>query len=171
MEVQKVRFPQTNRSSWIVLGDDFLPVKPILVFLKFMENLGRSPNTVRSAAHHLKLFWEYLRDECLNWKEVDLAHLAAFISWLRDPQPSVVFPEIYKAQRTDATIDQILTTVHVLYVKRDYLWYTTRTDDLIKERYELAGDQLGLLSPRTSEPDHAGLHRTAGSRTKISKYR
>ncbi len=115
MKVQRVRLLDTNRSSWIVLGDDFLPIKPILVYLKFMEALGRSPNTLRAANHHLKLFWEYLRDEHLDWKNVDIAHLAAFIPWLRNPQPSVISLEVYKAERTDATIDQILTTIHGFY--------------------------------------------------------
>jgi integrase/recombinase XerD len=115
VKVQRVWFPDTNHLSWIVLGDDFLPVKPILVFLKFMEDLGRSPNTVRATAHHLKLFWEYLRDERLDWKDVDIAHLAAFISWLRNPRPSMRSLKVYKAERTDATIDQILTAIHVFY--------------------------------------------------------
>src|SRR6266567_4188296 len=100
MKVQRIRFFDTNRSSWIVLGDDYLPVKPIVVFLKFMEDLGRSPNTIRATSFHLKLFWEYLRDECLDWKDVDIAHLAAFISWLRNPQPGVKTLKVYKAERT-----------------------------------------------------------------------
>jgi len=115
MKVQRIRFSDTNRSSWVVLGDDYLPVKPIVVFLKFMEDLGRSPNTIRATSHHLKLFWEYLRDERLDWKDLDIAHLAGFISWLRNPQPSDVSPEVYQAERTDATIDQILTAIHGFY--------------------------------------------------------
>jgi hypothetical protein len=66
VKVQRTWFPDTNRSSWMVLDDDYLPVKPILVFLKFLEDLGRSPYTVRSCAHHLKLFWEFLRDKQLD---------------------------------------------------------------------------------------------------------
>src|SRR5437899_2401655 len=115
MKVQRVRSPDTNRLSWIVLGDDFLPIKPILIFLKFMEDLGRSPNTIRAAAHNLKLFWEYLLDEHLDWKVVDLAQLAGFIPWLRNPRPSAIPEGIYKVERTDATIDQILTSIHVFY--------------------------------------------------------
>jgi len=115
MKVQRVQVPDTNHSSWIVLGDDYVPIKPILVFLKFMEDLGRSPNTVRASAYHLKLFWEYLRDEHLDWKGIDIAQLSAFVSWLRNPRPSIVSLEIYDAQRTDATIDQILTAIHVFY--------------------------------------------------------
>ena len=115
MKVQHVWFPDTNRSSWMVLGDDYLPVKPILVFLKFQEDLGRSPYTIRASAHHLKLYWEFLRDVGVGWKEVDVARLATFISWLRDPQPGVVSLGDRKARRTDATINQVLGVVHVFY--------------------------------------------------------
>lgn len=115
MKVQRIRFPDTNRFSWIVLDDNSLPVIPILTFLKFFEDLGRSPYTVRASAHHLKLFWEFLRDKRIDWKDVAVAHLAEFISWLRNPQPSRVSREVYEAQRTDATINQILGAVHVFY--------------------------------------------------------
>src|SRR2546429_142963 len=101
MKVQSIRFPDTDRLSWIVLGDDYLPVKPILVFLKFKDDLGHSPNTIRTSAHHLKLYWEFLRDVGIGWKEVDVARLANFISWLRDPRPGIVSLGDRKARRTD----------------------------------------------------------------------
>jgi hypothetical protein len=52
--------------SWLVLDDNYVPVQPILSYLKFLHDLDRSPNTIRAAAHHLKLFWELLRDEHLD---------------------------------------------------------------------------------------------------------
>lgn len=115
MQVQRIQVPEINRSSWIVLDDSYRLVKPILVFLKFQEDLGRSPNTVRASAYHLKLFWEFLRDERLDWMTIDVAHLAAFIPWLRRPLPSTPSLEVQKAARTDATIDQILGTVNTFY--------------------------------------------------------
>ena len=115
MKVQRIRFPDTNHTSWLVLNDENLPIKPILVFLKFLDDLGRSPNTIRATAHHLKLFWEYLREVSLDWKDVDIVHLAGFISWLRRPQPDLVSLEVHHAHRSDATIDQILTAVHTFY--------------------------------------------------------
>jgi integrase/recombinase XerD len=110
MKVQPILLPATDRRSWLVLDDDFLPVAPIHAFLMHMQHLGRSPNTVRNQAFHLKAFWEYLRATGVDWKEVDVAHLAAFIAWLR--QPNTVQP---KARRGDATIDLMLTTVHAFY--------------------------------------------------------
>jgi integrase/recombinase XerD len=60
MKVQRVRLPDTNRLSWLVLDDDYVPVQPILAYLTFLHDLDRSPNTIRTVAHHLKQFWEYL---------------------------------------------------------------------------------------------------------------
>jgi integrase/recombinase XerD len=115
VKVQRVRFPETPRCSWLVLDDDYRPIEPILSFIKFLHDLNRSPNTIRASAHHLKLFWEFLRDERLDWKEIDIAQLAAFVGWLRRPDPAVFSVETQEAKRTDATIDQILTAIHGFY--------------------------------------------------------
>src|SRR6266516_3160898 len=115
MKVQRVRLPETERVTYLVLDDDYRPIEPILSYLKFLHDLDRSPNTIRACAHHLKLFWEYLRDTRSDWTQVDIAQLAAFISWLRRPEPAVVSLEPQQARRTNATIDQMLGSVHGLY--------------------------------------------------------
>lgn len=115
MKVQRIRVPESDHISWLVLDEDYRPIPPVLTFLTFLEDLGRSPNTIRAAAHHLKLFWEYLRDAQLSWTEIDLAQLAAFIPWLRQQDPTVVSLEPQQVRRTNATIDQILTAVHGFY--------------------------------------------------------
>lgn len=115
MKVQRVLLPRTERFSWLVLDDDYLPIPPILTYLRFLHDLDRSPNTIRSSAHHLKLFWEYLRETHLDWTLVDIAHLAAFITWLRQREPRVIALEVPQASRTNATIDQILSAVHSFY--------------------------------------------------------
>lgn len=56
MKVQRVRLPHTDQVSWLVLDDDYVLVRPILPYLKFLHDLDRSPNTIRATAHHLKLF-------------------------------------------------------------------------------------------------------------------
>src|SRR6266702_375189 len=106
MKVQKVRLPDTDHMSWLVLDNDFVPVQPIFSYLTFLHDLDRSPNTIRACAHHLKLFWEFLRSERLHWTNVDVAHLAAFITWLRQQEPAVLSSEPQPARRTNATIDQ-----------------------------------------------------------------
>lgn len=115
MKVQRARLPETHRSTWMVLDENYLPIQPISTFLKFCENLGRSPYTVRTWAHHLKLFWEFLQDEHVAWTDITVAHLATFVSWLRRPPTEVVSIAYQVARRTDATIDQILAAVHSFY--------------------------------------------------------
>ena len=96
MKVQRVRLP--DRVAWLVLDDSYEPVQPILSYLKFLQDVGRSPNTIRATAHHLKQFWEYLRDGHLCWTEIDIAQLAGFIPWLRRPDPSVISIEQQQAR-------------------------------------------------------------------------
>ncbi len=114
MKVQRVRLAD-DHVTWMVLDDDHTPVQPILAYLKYLHNLDRSPNTIRATAHRLKLFWEYLRDEHLCWKEMDVAQLAAFIPWLRRQEPTVISIAPRKAKRTNATIDLTLGAVYGLY--------------------------------------------------------
>jgi len=40
-------------------------------------------NTIRVYANNLKLFWEFLRDKHLDWKEVSLEQMSDFIHWLK----------------------------------------------------------------------------------------
>jgi len=115
VKVQRVQVPGAEHPSWLVLDDHSLPIAPILAFLKFLDNLGRSPHTIRTTAYHLKLFWEFLRDEKLAWTDLDVAHLAAFVGWLRLPDPHFIQLPASEARRTDATIDQILTAIHSFY--------------------------------------------------------
>ncbi|HEY6408863.1 MAG TPA: tyrosine-type recombinase/integrase [Ktedonobacteraceae bacterium] len=115
MKVQRVRLPHRNQIRWIVLDDEFIPIQPICLYLTFLDDLDRSPNTIRATAHHLKLFWEYLRDEHLCWTEMNVVRLAAFITWLRRSDTGVISIEHKKASRTNATIDQILGAVHGFY--------------------------------------------------------
>jgi len=115
MKVQRIRLPETNHVTWLVLDDAYHPIEPIRVYLTFRRDIGCSPFTIQAEAHHLKLFWEYLRDGRLDWTAVDVAQLAAFISWLRRPAATPIPLHAQRPRRTEATIDQILGAVHTFY--------------------------------------------------------
>ncbi|WP_210404646.1 site-specific integrase [Chroococcidiopsis sp. TS-821] len=85
MKVQKGILPDSDYPVWMVLDDDYLPIEPIQKYLHYLDSVGRSPNTIQTYAHNLKLFWEFLRDSKLNWLEIDLEQLSNFIHWLRNP--------------------------------------------------------------------------------------
>jgi integrase/recombinase XerD len=115
MKVQRVRIPETDTVSWLVLSDDFLPIQPILTFLRYLENLERSPNTIRAYAGHLKLYWEYLTSIQLDWTKVRLSELAEFVAWLREPEPGVILLQEHEAKRSESSINAILAAVTSFY--------------------------------------------------------
>ncbi|MUG93084.1 tyrosine-type recombinase/integrase [Scytonema sp. UIC 10036] len=62
-------------------------------------------------AKNLKLYWEFLQDEGLDWKTIKLDQLAEFIHWLRNPNPGIYPITPTEATRTNRTINQILSTI------------------------------------------------------------
>ncbi len=142
MKVQRITLPNQNQTSWVVLDDAYYPVLPIQSFLTYLNNIERSPNTVRAYAHHLKLFWEYLADRKLNWTAVGVQEMADFINWLRDPRPlGVTAIHARVAQRTERTINTILAAVVTFYdyharlgAGPDIPWY--RFQALPQRRYK-----------------------------------
>ncbi len=116
MKVQRIVLPYSRRITWIVLDDGFSPVEPIQDFLAYLNNIERSPNTVRAYTYHLKLFWEYIQAGKLDWRTVGFRELADFIGWLRDPQSIDVIPIHERvSKRTESTINAILAAVAMFY--------------------------------------------------------
>ena len=128
MKVQRVRIPDSDRVTWLVLDDNYLPIQPIQSYLGYLESLERSPNTVLAYAGHLKLYWEFLRSVRLEWIEVTLENLADFIHWLRCPDPRVVSIQPQQAKRTERTINAILTAVCGFYEFQERLGASVGVD-------------------------------------------
>ncbi|WP_414590010.1 site-specific integrase [Scytonema sp. PCC 10023] len=115
MKVQKFRFPDSDRVSWLVLDDGYLPIQPIQSYLQYLESLERSPNTIQAYAGHLKLYWEFLRDYSIDWVDISLDKLADFINWLRRADPKVIFIQPVEAKRSERTVNTILSAVCSFY--------------------------------------------------------
>lgn len=115
MKVQRVQLSESQDITWVLLGDDYLPVQPVTEYLTYLRNLERSPNTVRAYACHLKLYWEYLQDSRLDWQFIGNTELAAFVAWLRNPQANVISIQEQTAKRTEVTVNTILTAVCMFY--------------------------------------------------------
>src|SRR2546421_7894015 len=157
MKVQRVCPPETDCFSWLVLDEEYVPIQPILSYLTFLLDLNRSPNTIRATAYHLKLFWEYLCDRGLDWTNVDVTFLAGFITWLRQKEPAVLSIEPQQAKRTNATIDQMLTSVHGFY---DFHMR-------MKTVPELSLYEFLLMPHRRYKPFLYGIAKTKPVRTRI----
>jgi len=66
MTAQKIKLSFCD-VTWLVLDDNHLPIKPITEFVRYLNNVDKSPCTVKSYTYCLKLFWDYLADKQLNW--------------------------------------------------------------------------------------------------------
>lgn len=128
MKVQKVRIPNSDRVTWVVLGENYLPIQPIREYLRYLENIERSPNTVLAYANHLKLYWEFLQDSLFDWREVTLEKLADFIHWLRSPDPRVISIQPQESKRSEKTINAILAAVCGFYEFQERLGATEGVD-------------------------------------------
>lgn len=126
MKVQRIRLPN-GKISWLVLNDAYQPIQPITQYIRYMENLDRSPNTVSNYASHLKLFWEFLQDSHLAWTEINLEKLADFIQWLRRPEPGVISLQPQESKRSERTINKILSAVYGFY---DFQYRLGNVEDL-----------------------------------------
>jgi integrase len=91
---QRVVLPGGGR-TWTVVGRDHLPVSPAEEYLEYLRVQRNSPNTVKSYARALALWWEYLEQFGIGWEAVTLDGFGGFLTWLRTgdgPQVTSIGP-------------------------------------------------------------------------------
>ena len=91
--------------TWTVLDGDHRVVEPAEQYLEYLRMLGRSPNTVKSYARGLALWWEFLAVYDLAWDEVTVEDFGRFLGWLRTgDSPSLVSIERRPARFSEGTV-------------------------------------------------------------------
>lgn len=111
---QRVVTPQ-GEVIWIVIDSCGDIAQPAVAYLRYLQNLERSPNTIKSYAGHLALFWDFLERSELNWKLLTLESLAEFMAWLRSPEPGTVSIKPQASVRAESTVNKIITVVYNFY--------------------------------------------------------
>jgi integrase len=106
----------TGERTWTVLGKDHRMVEPAEEYLEYLRAQQASPNTVRSYARALALWWQYLDAFDLRWDVVTLAEFGAFLTWLRTGgEPEVASIERRPARFAESTIAARLAAVISCY--------------------------------------------------------
>ena len=100
---------------WLLVDEEYRPIDPVMRYLRYLESVQRSPNTLRAYAMDLKLYWEFLEYLVLDWREVSLEHLSEFALSLRSRSPKIVLLREATSVRTEKTINRILGTVGSFY--------------------------------------------------------
>src|SRR5664280_1918333 len=113
--VQRVVLPG-GEPTWTVLGADHRPVGPAEEYLEFLRVQAVSPNTVKSYAQGLALWWQYLTAFGLSWDRLGLDDEGGFLAWLRTGDgPDVVSIEPRPARFAESTIALRLRAVMSCY--------------------------------------------------------
>lgn len=112
---QRLALPSGER-TWTVLGKDHRVVEPAEGYLEYLRVQRASPNTVKSYARALALWWQYLDAFELRWDALTLGDFGAFLTWLRTgDEPGVVSIEHRRARFAESTIAARLHAVISCY--------------------------------------------------------
>jgi integrase len=106
----------SGERTWTVVGGDHRLVEPAEGYLEFLRAQNASPNTVKSYARALALWWQFLDVFALRWDAVTVEHFGAFLSWLRTgDEPGVASIERRAARFAESTIAARLRAVISCY--------------------------------------------------------
>src|SRR6266516_851357 len=124
---------QDHQKRYVVIDGTGEIVDPIVRYLKYLDRLGSARQTLRSYASALKLYWEFLGQQHLDWQQVTLDDLSQFVLWLKLPSGSLkVLPvQPVEQARSNRTINHALTVVRGFY---DYHWRLTEDVTNVKEK-------------------------------------
>jgi len=123
---------QDHQQRYVVIDDTGRLVEPVARYLKYLDRIGSARHTLRSYAHSLRLYWEYITQQHLDWQQVSLDDLSRFVLWLKLPSGSLkVLPAHPVPQaRSNRTINHALIVVRGFY---DYHWRLEEVERNVKE--------------------------------------
>ena len=132
MKVVKIKNHE-GKERYFVAYDNGIPIKSVLKFIKFKDNLNYARNTLKRYCSHLKLYFEYLEYIDKDFKEVTIDDLSLFVNWLQNPNINCKVVSIKEINRSRCakTINLIVDTVLSYY---DYLLRHEKYSNDISEK-------------------------------------
>ena len=124
---------QDRKTRYVVIDEEGKLVGPIVHYLKYLDRIGSARHTLRSYAAALRLYWEFLSQERLDWQHITLDDLSRFVLWLKLPSGSLkVLPAHPMEQaRSNRTINHTLTVVRGFH---DYHWRMEEVSTNLKDK-------------------------------------
>jgi len=122
-----------GRIRYLLLTDDGEVVEPVARYLKYLDSVAKARNTIRTYCYHLKLYFEFLRQQRLDYRYVGLDDLATFVRWLRNPFGTlrVIPARLVKEARSPHTVNMIISAVTNFY---EYLMRNENYEGQLPER-------------------------------------
>ena len=127
MNVQEIKLDE-NKKRYLLIYKNGLPVIPAAKYLKHLDNIKSSPNTQKTYAYCLKLYFEYLQEIDIDYRNVNINILSNFVGWLTNPYQNNKVTSIRptRTKRTEKSINLTITVVTNFY---DYLYRTEEIDN------------------------------------------
>jgi len=121
MKVQTIKTEIGER--YIVLDSNYQIVGPIFRYLKYLDSLDKSPYTLKTYAHFLKIYCEFLEENELTIYSIFSAPkgyidiLVDYIGWLKNKTRQLNITDINpkKNTRSNATINNMMGAVEGMY--------------------------------------------------------
>ena len=88
VSVQALRGVHDGQRSFTVVDSDALPISSVETFLRHLEALGYSPNTVKAYAHDLADLFNWVRFRRRDWRTLTVADVGEWVAWLGLPGPA-----------------------------------------------------------------------------------
>jgi site-specific recombinase XerD len=147
---------QDDQKRYVVIDDTGNLIEPIAQYLKYLDRINAARQTLRSYAFALRLYWEYISQQQIDWQQVTLDELSGFVLWLKLPSGSlkVVPAHPVPQARSNRTINHMLAVVRSFY---DYHW---RMEEVVKNVKETTTTFLPARARRYKSFLH---HITKGS--------
>ena len=135
MKVVKV-MTEEQKERYYVSDDDGLPIQVVLKFIRFKDNTNYARNSLKAYCYHLKLYFEYLNERELDFKDVSIDDLSLFVNYLQNPYKSlkIISMDNVGAAREPITINMIINTVLKFY---DYILRHEEYSNNISERLKM----------------------------------
>lgn len=129
MYVRKVK-NQVGKPMYLLIDDNGKVIKEAYKYILYLARIGRTKSTLKTSAHRLKLFYDWLSLKNLTLADVangidtsstsTLEYLSDFIMWLKYPMydPKIIPMDSKKkieAKRTNKTVNLIMSTIYGFY--------------------------------------------------------
>ena len=111
----------------MLIYEDGEPVIPVVKYLKYLVNTGKSVNTQRTYCYGLKKYFEYLKEINKSYKDINLHDLSNFTGWLKNPFESMKITPLKPMNQiiSNRTVNHTITVVMGFY---DYLFRNGEID-------------------------------------------
>ena len=137
MYVQEVKVQ--GQRKYLLIGSEGIPITPVVKYLKYLDQTGKSHNTLKTYCYGLKHYFTFLEETGKEYKQITLQGMAEFVSWLQNPyrNSKVITASPMTSKLTAKTVNLTITVVTNFY---DYLYRndelpTDVADKLMKQIY------------------------------------